>query len=396
MRRVLFVDDEQRVLDGLENSLFEYADDWDMEFVNGGEAALTLMSRTEDPFDVIVTDMRMPEVDGVAVLQEVHQRYPTVVRIVLSGHTELEAAARALPIAHQFLSKPCRGPALIEALDRACALQALTDSGLLRSVLGQIGTLPARPKVFAALSRVLADEKSSLQQVAHVIKDDIAISAKVLHIANTAFFSAGRTISTIEHAVPLLGAKLIGSLVLAEGAFQELNSDAQSFTMERFHDHAFLVADVAKRVAGEEDVENAYMAGLLHDVGKLVLACKLPMEFDEVSGIAHETGRAMYEIEEDLKDVTHAEVGAYLLGLWGLPYPVLEAVANHHSPQRVVSSTFDAVSAVYVANVLVHECLGEAPANFDMGYLEQVGVAQRLPAWREMVAELVASKPDCE
>lgn len=136
MRRVLFVDDEQRVLDGLENSLFEYADDWDMEFVNGGEAALTLMSRTEDPFDVIVTDMRMPEVDGVAVLQEVHQRYPTVVRIVLSGHTELEAAARALPIAHQFLSKPCRGPALIEALDRACALQALTDSELLRSVLG--------------------------------------------------------------------------------------------------------------------------------------------------------------------------------------------------------------------------------------------------------------------
>jgi YesN/AraC family two-component response regulator len=115
LRRVLFVDDDQYILDGLQNLLRKQRSRWDMCFALGGAAALELFAAA--PFDVIVSDMRMPGMDGAELLAHVRERYPAARRIVLSGYAEPAAVQRALEVAHQFLSKPCRAPDLIDAID---------------------------------------------------------------------------------------------------------------------------------------------------------------------------------------------------------------------------------------------------------------------------------------
>ena len=104
--RILFVDDEPRISEGIERMFFHLADEWDITCVDSGPAALQELE--DDPYDVIVTDMRMPEMDGAVLLAEVQKRAPGVVRIILSGQADLEETMRAVPLAHQYLAKPCR------------------------------------------------------------------------------------------------------------------------------------------------------------------------------------------------------------------------------------------------------------------------------------------------
>lgn len=111
-KRVLFVDDEQEVLEGLRNLLRRNRHEWDMVFALGGYEALAELSR--GTVDVVVTDMRMPGMDGAQLLAQVKTVSPSTARLVLSGHAEKEAILRALPVAHQFLSKPCGGGTLLE------------------------------------------------------------------------------------------------------------------------------------------------------------------------------------------------------------------------------------------------------------------------------------------
>jgi CheY-like chemotaxis protein len=160
MRSVLFVDDEERVLEGLENLMFPYLDEWDMAFATSGSEALSLLR--DGQVDVIVTDMRMPGMDGAELLHRVKELCPRTVRIVLSGHAELEAAMRAMPVAHQFLSKPCEAKKLIRVLTQACHLQDIIADQRLQASLGDIGQLPARPETYSELCRIFAGDEWSL------------------------------------------------------------------------------------------------------------------------------------------------------------------------------------------------------------------------------------------
>lgn len=389
MRRILFVDDEPRILAGLENLLFPYMDEWAATFVESGEEALVHLAG--EPFDVIVTDMRMPGMDGPALLRQVKDRYPDVVRIVLSGHSELEAALRAMPIAHQFLSKPCGAEKLIEVLTRACGLQALISDELVRGFVGGVAELPARPTVYSELTRLLADDSSGLEDVAAVVEQDIGISTNILHFVNTAFFSRGNTITTVRQAVPRLGATFVRSLVLSVEVFRDFGDTCiPGFSIERLHEHSFLTANIAKSLIDDTAVaKDVFLAGTLHDVGELVMASVRPVEFASTLEDSAREGRPLHEIEYGRNGVSHAEIGAYLLGLWGMPYDILEAVANHHLPRRAQSRSFDMLGAVHVASCLTTEVTtGREDGSLDLEYLEGVGVADRLVTWREQAASL--------
>jgi DNA-binding NtrC family response regulator len=172
MKRILFVDDEVKILEGLRRMLRPMRNEWEMDFAPGGQAALDLMAAS--PFDVIVSDMRMPGLDGAALLEQVCARYPQVVRIVLSGHTDVAAALRVVPIAHQFLAKPCDTGMVRLAIDRACQLQALLTDGSVRSLVGGLGDLPALPRIYDALNKALADPDSSIAKIANIVEQDIA------------------------------------------------------------------------------------------------------------------------------------------------------------------------------------------------------------------------------
>ncbi len=401
MRRVLFVDDEPRILEGLRRMLRPQRHEWEVAFAPGGEAALAMMEAL--PFDVIVSDMRMPGIDGATLLCRVREQYPQMVRIVLSGYTELSAALRVVPVAHQFLAKPCDAEMLRVAVERACHLKALLSDDSIRRTVTGLGDLPSLPRTYQALTQALADPDTSLQKVAKIIEQDVGISAKVLQLVNSAFFGIAHSMTNIQSAVSYLGINTLKSLVLSVEIFRAFKPkrDLPTFSLEKLQQHAQLTAHIAARLPVPKHLaEIAVVAGMLHDVGKLILAWKLSEHFEEVLAEALETRCPVYKVEQREDGFSHAEIGAYLLGLWGLPYSVVEAVALHHGPNRVPHQNFDAISAVYVANFLAHELeqsSGGGPAVYIMeDYQEEfatLGIREMIPEWRAMAKEIAALIP---
>jgi putative nucleotidyltransferase with HDIG domain len=233
------------------------------------------------------------------------------------------------------------------------------------------------------------------------VEQDVAISAKILQLVNSALFGLAKRVLTVQTAVSYLGIDLIKNLVLTVEVFRAFQGDRQigGFSMEEVHVHAYLTAQIAARLPSSGHLKDAaYVAALLHDVGKLILMTRLPEQFARALAGAHQRECPVQTVEEELIGVTHAEIGAYLLGLWGLPYPVVEAVAHHHTPTRVPSQALDPLATVYVANILAHEvgppspqhgALAQAP--IDLSYLESLGVAEQVPAWRSMAAAAAGS-----
>ncbi len=390
-RRILFVDDEPQVLEGLRHRLHRQRARWELRFVQSGPEALELLAR--EAVDVIVSDMRMPQMDGAALLRRVQEEHPRVVRIVLSGHAELETALRAVPVAHQFLTKPSEAGVIEEVIERACALQAVIGDESVRRVVGRIERLPSLPRVYQQLVAALARESVQAEELARVVEQDMAICAKTLQIVNSAFFRLSRSISRIEEAVRYLGFNALKQIVLAVEIFEDhAVRGLPALELEALQAHALAVGRLAAALVERPQREDGFVAGLLHDLGRLVLLAELPDQCQAALVRAAAERCPLQVAEAEVLGTTHAEVGGYLLGLWGLPYPIIEAVASHHAPARVACAALGLVGAVHVADALVHETrpgatVGAGPDAIDLGYLAAVGATAELAGWRELARE---------
>jgi len=322
------VDDEPRILDGLRDVLRKHRKKWDMVFAVGGEAAIRELDAA--PFDVLVTDAKMPHVDGIAVLKHARAKHPETVRIVLSGEPGENLVLRISPHAHQSLAKPCALADLERTLTRACQLRELVSDADLRNVLGQIAEFPALPKTYTKLLALLEDEQAGMLDVCHVVETDLALSVKLLQLVNSAFFGVGRPVHTLLQAVQLLGIDLVKTLALSVGALSPDGVAPDKLRiLEALNQHAADVAHVACAIAPANRRRSVFTAGLLHDLGVLVLLRCAP-ERVAATG-ADDLGRT--------EDHLHSSLGAYVLGLWGLPLDLVEAVAMHHAPLTPESST---------------------------------------------------------
>ena len=292
-------------------------------------------------FDVIVSDMRMPEIDGAALLEIVREKYPNASCVLYFPATpNWRLSYRAVPVAHQFLLKPCDPDALRSAIQRATSLVTVLNSKCWPVMVGSIRDLPSLPRTCAELRRVLSDPDASIDQVARVVEQDVAISAKVLQLVNSAFFGVTREIADIKTAVSYLGMTLLQNLVLSVEMFRvfQPKKAIPGFSMEEFHGTRSSPQESLRESARTLGLSDAVVAAaLLHDVGKLVIAEKSPEHFARAIAGMRQDKRPLFSVEEDLIGVSHAEVGAYLLSLWGLPGPVVEAVAFHHHPERVAA-----------------------------------------------------------
>lgn len=398
MKKILFVDDEPRILEGLRNLLRRQRKQWDMVFAEGGKAALGELGKAD--FDVIVSDMRMPGMDGATLLKRVQEEHPRTVRIVLSGFTELEAALRAVPVAHQFLTKPCSADELVNVVDRACNLHGLVSDSRLQETIGHVDRLPPAPRMYSQLTSVLANPNATAQDVAKVLQQDVAMCAKLLQLVNSSFFTSRMPITDVEFAVVRLGLRMVKNLVMSVEVFQMSAPRTKGFSIEALQEHALLTAGVAQTLLPDKlQADNAFMAGLLHDIGKLIMACELPDQLETAIATATETREPLHVVENRLFGITHAEVGGYLLGMWGLPYPIVEAVAFHHVPARVATRAFDVLGAVHIADVLVGEALADkheghchVPTPIDEEYVESLDLAGQLDSFRALAAERLGSQ----
>jgi HD-like signal output (HDOD) protein len=392
IKRILFVDDEQSLLAGLRDALRPYRHRWAMSFVTSGQEALATMAAV--PPDVVISDLRMPGMDGAVLLELVRDQCPGAVRIVLSGHADMRMVGRAAGAAHRLIAKPCETAELARVIERSCALHDMgARVALNRRAMGA-SALPSVPRVCAQLTELLASGNAGAADAALVIEKDIAMAAKVLQLANSAYFGRRSPVSRVSDAVAYLGLDALRALALHAAAFQEFQVDPPipGFDLDELHRHCTSVARLAAALAAETGAgTQAFTAGLLHDVGLLVMASQDHHALASTLAIAREQRRPIHEVEHAQYGVTHAEVGAHLLALWGLPHTVTEGVAGHNDP-RWQDLPFDAVAAVYVANVLVEELETELlpdplpGAALDLDYIERAGLTARVPHWRELAA----------
>ena len=392
MKRILFVDDESKILDGIRRMLHADRNRWDMQFALGGEAALQACEAGS--FDVIVSDMRMPGMDGATLLGRIRDRFPDSARIILSGYSEAALATRAVPVAHRFLAKPCNPLELQSTIERMCTLQDLMGSPEIRKTVGTLGELPSLSGTFTRLTNAVNDPNTLINQVAEIIEQDIAMSAKVLQLTNSAFFGLSQQVTSLSRAVFYLGMETIKNLALASEAFRVFVPDSRvpQHVCESIQRHALKAAAIASMLPVEAKLrDTATVAALLHDIGSLFLASSMPDTFCSILSRANERGCKQFEAEKELLGTSHAEIGAYLLGLWGIPNLAVEAVAHHHHPTRIPHSAFDCTVAVYVADLLAGELddrpqgsKGHELAESDRACLEALGVLDKLPELREL------------
>lgn len=372
--------------------------EWDMRFATGGPEALEIMATV--PVDLVVSDMRMPVMNGLQFLTEVRTKYPNVIRVILSGYADQLLIMRSVGVTHQYLSKPCDAEMLRSTIARAINLRALLANEKIRLLVGQMSTLPSLPSLYLEIVRELQSPEASIRRVGEIIAKDLGMTAKILQLVNSAFFGIQRQVSNPMEAAAYLGLDTIQSLVLSLNAFSKFDGcRTPGCSMDYIWSHSMATGALSKRIAEGEHaskgtVNEAFTAGLLHDLGKLVLAFNRPRQYGEVIALSAQGGAGLCDAEREVLGSTHAEVGAYMLGLWGLPDPIIEAIALHHRPGDCAEKVFGTLSAVHAADALAFELQASQPhtgaAKLDLDYIEAIGKTDRLGDWHHWCLNALA------
>jgi len=357
--RVLFVDDEPNILSGLRRMLSGMRAEWEMAFCEGAEEGLRALEAA--PFDVVVSDMRMPGMNGAQFLREVQRLYPATVRIVLSGHADRSLVDQCIGVAHQYISKPCEAEQLKVLIRNATRIGDLKVDDHVKRLIGSIDQLPSAPEIYLALRKVLQDEESSFEDIGRIIGRDMAMTAQILKLVNSSFFGLRRTIETPQEAVAFLGVETVKGLVLVNGVFEHAQPFAlKGLSLGDLWEHSLLTSAGAKAICALEGLkaaqrEEAFVGGLLHDLGMLLFANRLPEGYQRVLEMVASEKISVTLAEQWEFGIGHPEMGAYLLGLWALPSAILEIVSGHHHPPDPEGGRFTPLHAVHAADVFAAE-----------------------------------------
>ncbi|MGE4297300.1 MAG: HDOD domain-containing protein [Desulfovibrionaceae bacterium] len=389
-KRILFVDDDTMILQGIRRLLHSKRNEWDVRYAASGEEALSLIG--QDAFEVVVTDMRMPGMGGAQLLEKVRALLPCAVRIVLSGQSEMGTLMQAATLGHQFLSKPCSSDELIGTLNRVLDLHGILTNEAVRRTVSGLASLPALPNAYVEIVQELRKSSPSLDRVGRIVERDMALSAMFLKLVNSSFFGFYQKIMHPAQAVTLLGADILQGMILGAHLFATLKpKDNLPFALNLLWAHCFRVGCLARTIGmaqglAEDALTTCYTAGLLHDVGKLVLAVSFTSEYRTILDRVREQGESVSQAELAVLGVTHAEVGAYLLGVWGLGQETVKSVYCHHALDRVEAGGMSPAVAVHAADCLDHKLVNlnayRVPEP-DMAWLEKEGLLPCLPKWEE-------------
>jgi HD-like signal output (HDOD) protein len=362
--------------------------EWQMHFVNSGQEALEIMERIA--FDVIVTDMRMPQISGAQLLEIVKERFPQCLRMVLSGQADRETILRAVTPTHQYVAKPCEAKEFQSRLERAFAIKELLQNPNLKGLLSKLGSIPTLPAMYSELTRVLEKEDPSMSEIARLISSDMAMAAKVLQFANSAFFGIQGEVSDPLRAVQILGLDIIKALVLSTHVFSTFqNTVFDAKELQHLREQSITTARYAKTLAiieesSKQTVENCFTSALLHDSGKLVLGSVLRDDYKRVLKRVRSGETTLLAAEMEMLGCTHAEVAAYLFGLWGLPSSIIEGIAWHHRPSKSPKGGFCTVTTTHIASFYYDQHFPSTlndHIELDTLYLERIGGLPRQEKW---------------
>ena len=394
-KQILFVDDEPRVLDGLKRMLRSMRTEWEMSFVDSGEAALDALSTQK--MDVVVADMRMPGMNGAELLTKVKEEYPHMVRIILSGHADEDMIKKSVSPAHQYISKPSDADELKATVGRACSLIDLLTQESFKRLVSRIENIPSLPSLYTELLEALEKQDCSIREIGNIVAKDMGMTAKLMQLVNSSFFGRSRLISNPSDAAVFLGLDIVKSLVLAFGLFRKFDPDKVSAGfIEDVYKHSMETARLSKILTDFEEINKKtsdciFIVCVIHDIGKLVLADNLPEEYRNVLVLAKNEKLSIHEAEIHTFGTSHSEVGAYLMGLWGLPNNLVEAMAYHHTPGNCPVAGLEPVAIVHAANAIeryLHPTKsdgeGAAQPDLDFDYYERLGLTDHIADWIQL------------
>jgi HD-like signal output (HDOD) protein len=394
-KQILFVDDEPDFLQALQESLRIVEPGWATTVAGSGGEAIEMLRKNR--VDVVVADLRMPGMDGAELLARVQEIQPQAMRFILSGNLDREDVTRLAAPTHQCFTKPLNLDLLRQTIRRLWALRDLLGNDVLRRLVAQCSVLPTVPTLYLELAKELQSPDTTIERVEAIVSRDPAVTAKILQLVNSSFFGLARRIESLGEAINYVGLNIIKALVLTVPVYSRFEGvRVRDYSPAAIWEHCWRTGVLARAIAVEEaqplaQCEEAFLAGLLHDLGKMVLVANLSSLCREATTASQRSRISMHQAEREVFGCTHAMVAAYLLGLWGLPEGIVETVAFHNEPMESPSTSFSSLTAVHVANALDH-AYSEGKADqfkdlLDLEYIMALGLPARLGDWQRVGLE---------
>ena len=332
----------------------------------------------------------MPGMNGIQFLSQVMKIKPEITRIILSGQSDEDEIIKSIEIAHQFLVKPCSIEKLKEVIIQTNSLHQTLNNNSLKKIISSMTHIPSISSLYKTLLEEVQSGDLSADRIGEIIARDIGLTIKILKFINSAYFALNRKIYNPKDAVTYLGLDTIKSLVLSLEIFSQYEQDPSiAQELEAINNHCLAVAAYAQKIAKIENDDKIFMSmvftsGLLHDVGKLLIYINFKDKWDEFKQLLKQM--TYYEAEIQLFGASHAEVGAYLMGLWGLPDLIIECINYHHNPLACPNKTFSPLTLIHFADVTIHHLNpdGAIYSGYDQQYLQNVNFESKKDTWREM------------
>lgn len=371
--KILFVDDEVMILNGIKRSLFRTG--WDIKYVTSAAEALTTLK--EFTADFIVSDMLMPGMNGADLLEKVSVLYPSTVRIILSGHADKELSTRASYVTHQWYHKPCAPDVLKSELERIHNIRADIPYDSITELLGGITSLPTLPSVFIKIKSLIRDENVSIEDISSLISESQTLTAKVLQVANNAYFVSSKKITSIENAIIRLGTEVVCNIAAITEVYSTFDNKASSYYSEILA-RGLSTAHLASLMVDKPIKDSTMLAALLHNIGELI--------FHEIAAENINTylqqrivGADNTQLEIELFKISNIQISSYLLHLWHFPYSLIECITLQNNPSELIKREFDSAVALYIAKALINK------VDIDEQIVEKFDLSEKLELWRKEI-----------
>ena len=385
-KRILIADADSKAWDVFRLAL---GDSWIVVGAPTGSAAMAEAQKQQ--FDVVVANYQLPELDGAELLNRLRVSNPKTLRFIAAAENLKDQVVCHVLGGHQFLAVPFDGETLKSSIERSLTVD-YGMSNSMRDLVGRIRTLPTIPSLYLEIVNALKNPNASTEEVGAIIAKDMAMTTKLVQVLNSAYFGLPRTITDPTEAVGILGFETVKSLTMTVKLLSQYDKvKPVYFSIDSIWRHSTNVARTARVMAlletGDNDCSGiAYTAGLMHDLGKVILAANFDEQYQGAHNVARKQQIPLWEVEKDIFGASHGEIGAYLLNLWGMSPEVVKVAALHHDPLRAGDTEFTPLTAVHVANSLEYEGNVEvdglpAPV-LDADYLKQLGLETRVELWR--------------
>lgn len=373
MKTVVFVDDEQSVIDGLRRMLRAYRKEWNMLFYNSGTEAISFCE--SNTVDVIISDIRMPIMDGVQLLARVRELSPSTIRIALSGYADNEMMLDSIQVTHQFIAKPTDKDTIYTVIERSISLPNSLCDDKIKFVLGKINSLPTLPHVYKEIKRELNSDDFSLQRIGFIVENDISASTNLLKVVNSAFFGLVVHIESPAQAVSILGVDVVKNLILSNSLFAQASVKSTNIDkLIEINNTCIKMGALATSLAKKSSLSNeqkdyCQIAAMMTGLGELV-ANEYASELEDITA----------------SDDYYEQLGSYLLGMWGMTLEIVDAVRWHQTPSLIPSDKACPLTIVHATWAILKslEKIGNVDLEsnfFDMSYLSNIVSNNELESW---------------